>query len=256
MWNTNQLGLSMPGFPATTLPSQRHATESEIVAELSRRIEQSCHSRIASIAKKAAEDKRLVREKLSDEDTFAVTYVPFAIAEVAWDYIDTIMNFAQFLRLDDTKKLCRSIRELRREYDRKRFKVIDDAMRQSEIDNAILFQEELEDFFGLMHKKFNDSIKECYPDLCYDHLLMLSAVYGCENVLDALFRYAVLQQDKVSVILGYEIASILPPELKKLRSAVMGFYGSHTPTEETKQCRQSYIDELVKYMGNIAINDV
>ena len=197
----------------------------------------------------------LVREKLSDEEAFAITYVPFAIAEVVWDYIDTIFNFAQFLRFDNTKKLCRSIRELRREYDRKRFKIIDDDMRQSEVDNAILFQEELKDFFGSMHKKFNESTKECYPDLDYDHVLMLSAVYGCETVLDALFRYAVLQQRKVSGLLGYEIASILPSELKTLRSAVSKFYGCHTPSQNALWGRQSQIDELVRYMEDISINE-
>lgn len=255
MWNTNPLGLSIPIFPGAALPTLGRLSEREIFAEISSRLESGQRSLTASMARKAAEDKRLLREKLSEEEAFSITYVPFSIAEVAWDYVDSIFNFVQYMRLEETKKLCRSIRELRREYDRKRFKVIDDSMRQSEISNAILFQEELKDFFGAMHKKFNDSMRVSFPDLDYDHVMMLSAVYGCDTVLDALFHYAALQQYKVSAILGYEIAPILPQELKTLRSCVSKFYGSYTPSDKTLNGSWQWVEELVQYMNDISINE-
>lgn len=256
MWNSNLSGLSIPVLPCVGFPIVRQLSEKELMAEMSRRIANNSRLLTSSIAHKAAEGKRLVREKLSEEEAFAIIYVPFAIAEVAWDYIDTIFNFAQFLRLDDTKKLCRSIREIRREYNRSRFKIIDDGMRQSEIENAICFQEELKDFFGTLHRRFNDSMKRCYPELGYDNVIMLSAVYGCEIVLDALFRYVVVQERKVSQILGYEIASILPSELKALRSNVSKFYGRYAPSSFAFADNETLIEELVKHMEGITLNEI
>ena len=41
----------------------------------------------------------MMQRELTDEELFRVAYVPFAIAELAWDYAGTVMDIALLLRI-------------------------------------------------------------------------------------------------------------------------------------------------------------
>lgn len=55
-------------------------------------------------------------EEIDEELLFCFGYVPFVIAEVAWDYIDTIFNLSAILGISETKKICRALKNLRSDY--------------------------------------------------------------------------------------------------------------------------------------------
>ncbi len=97
--------------------------------------------------------------ELLDQDTFLrFGYVPFVIAEVAWDYADTAIDIAILMRLSPTKKLCRCIRELRREYLGFKRKYFDSSHLDSEEDNMELFIDELSQFFNDRFHSYVDGL--------------------------------------------------------------------------------------------------
>lgn len=210
------------------------------------------------IAEKAAHDKRLLREKLSDEAMFSISYVPYVIAEVAWDYVDSILNLAALMRLSETKSLCRKLKEIHREYDRERFKIIDDSSRKTETDNMILFQEELSDFFGNLHKSVIELLTEMYGTIEDNTSYLVGAAYACRIVLKSLARYCEAQEKIVSSILGYSIAGTLyPKKLRAVEILVIEFAGDlKLDGKEYSEKEKWYVEELAKYIADVELNDI
>lgn len=98
------------------------------------------------VAPQANTEKEL--SELLDQDTFfRFGYIPFVIAELVWDYADTAIDLAVTMKHSQSKKLCRRIRELRKEYIYFKKKYFDSSHLESEIDNMETFYDELNDFF-------------------------------------------------------------------------------------------------------------
>ena len=64
----------------------------------------------------------------------------YMLGYIAWDYADTVVNIAAQQKRDETKKLCRTVRELKREYDRSRNASLRDADLQKERELAEMFE--------------------------------------------------------------------------------------------------------------------
>ena len=243
---------------SATQPLQRQMTTQQLMQELSRRKAEARELAARALAEKAERDKKRLHEMLSEEAVFSITYVPYVIAEVAWDYADSIIDIATLMRLSETKRLCRAIKELRREYDRERYKIINDTWRKSETDNMIMFQEELKDFFSSVHRYVSDGLTEKYGKIDYDSLLLIGASYACRIVLTALDRFCAAQEKIVTSILGYSIGhQLMPKEIKKLYAVVAEFDGDTTlDRDDWKQHEAQFAEELAKYITDVELNDV
>lgn len=227
----------------------------ELIRELKRRKEAEREAILREAAEKAERDKQLLREVLTEDGVFSITYVPFVIAEVAWDYADTILNLAAMMRLRETKKLCRAIKDLRIEYDRKRFEVIDDNWRKSETENMIMFQETLsEEYFGKIYRTFKDKLMQSYSDLEENSVMLIASVYCCKTVIAGLMRYCQAQEKVVSAILGYEINSIMPKQVNRLNTLVSEFVGD-SPLTDIEPTIRVFAEELAEYINDTEINE-
>ncbi|MCM1235133.1 MAG: hypothetical protein NC489_33965, partial [Ruminococcus flavefaciens] len=236
---------------------QRAMTPEQMMQELQRRKQAAQEAAVRAIAEKAERDKKLLHETLSEEAQFSITYVPYVIAEVAWDYADSILDYATLMRLRETKPLCREIRNLRREYDRERFKIINDKWRASETENMIMFQETLSDFFGGIQKYVVEHLTAKYGEIEYHTRLLVGASYACRIVMTALQRYCAAQEKIVTSILGYSIGNTLyPKELKRLYVLVKEFAGDTTLDKaDFAKYEQEQATELAKYIADTEIND-
>lgn len=65
----------------------------------------------------------------------------YMLGYLAWDYADTVVNIAAQQKRDETKKLCRAVRLLKREYDRSRNSSLRDADLLKERELAEMFEE-------------------------------------------------------------------------------------------------------------------
>lgn len=80
------------------------------------------HQELKELEAQREIQKELKLSQILDAETsMRFAYVPFVVAQLAWDYADTIVDVASMLKLHPTKKLCRAVRELKRQYDRVRY---------------------------------------------------------------------------------------------------------------------------------------
>lgn len=230
-------------------------TRSQLLAELERRKREEEAARLRAIAEKAERDKQLLYSKLSEDALLCIAYVPFTIAEVAWDYADTICDISVIMRRSETKRLKRAIEQLRNDYDHKRFKTINQACRDSETANMIMFQEELSKEFNAYFQRFKKALTTQFGEIEVNSLMMTASVYLCRSVLKALFRYTAVQENIVSKILGYEIAPLLPDELHRLYNLVIEFAGDlRLPDEQGDALQTEIAEDIAQYIADITLN--
>lgn len=241
----------------SSIQQQRGAAMSpdELIRELKRRKEAEREAILRAAAEKAERDKQYLRTVLSEDAIFSIMYVPFVIAEIAWDYADTILDLAAMMRLHETKKLCRAIKETRKDYDRDRYKIINNKWRESETENMIMFQETLSEFFSKVYKTYREKLMQKYSDLEENSLMLIASVYVCRTVLKGLHRYTDAQEKIVSAILGYEIASLFPKQLTTLNKLVIEFAGDSPIDEDEDGVQTRFAEELAEYINDTEIND-
>lgn len=226
----------------------------EMMRELKRRQDAERAAALRAIAEKAERDKRRLREVLSEDAIFSITYVPFVIAEIAWDYADTILDIAVMMRLHETKKLCRAIKDLRIEYNRKRFEVIDDNWRKSETENMIMFQETLShEYFCKIYGTFKEELMQTYPELETNSVMLIASVYCCETVIAGMMRYCQAQEKILASILGHEINSIMPKQMNRLNTLVSEFVGD-SPLADIEPVIKQYAEELAEYINDTELD--
>lgn len=119
--------------------------------------------------KRLLQNEQKLSEILDSETLMRFAYVPFVVAQLAWDYADTILNETCILRLHQTKKLCRAVRELKRRYDIVRDEFTNHAHRDSEIDNMYVFEDGVGDLFSLYLNNIEIDLNSEYPQLEADY---------------------------------------------------------------------------------------
>lgn len=207
-------------------------------------------------ARREQQQEHKLSEILDTETLMRFAYVPFVVAQLAWDYADTIINIASFLRLHPTKKLCRAVRELKRQYDIVRDEFTNHAHRDSEIDNMYVFEDGVSDLFSLYLKNIEFDLKKEYPDLDGEYRSYLLAIYQCHIVLQSIYRYAEMQTKKIEKIVGHKIGDVLPSELRRLDILVIAFVGDKPISEKFDAQQKTYAQCLANRMALVELNDV
>lgn len=215
------------------------------------------HNELLKIQAKREAEKELRLSQILDKDTLMrFAYIPFVVAQLAWDYADTIVNVASMLRLHPTKKLCRAVRDLKRQYDKVRDEFTNNAHRDSEIDNMYVFEDGVSDLFSLYLKNIEFDLRKEYPDLDSEYKAFLLAVYQCHIVLQSIYRYAEMQKEKIEKIVGHRIGDVLPSELRRLDILVMAFVGDKPISQNFDTQQKTYAQCLANRMALVELNDV
>ena len=152
----------------------------------------------------------MMQSELSDEQLFRVAYVPFAIAELAWDYAGTVMDIAAVIKDSDTRRLGRAIRKLREEYNQHRFKFIPREYRDGERENSLLFEANIAKLMQLYTVNVKAEIRRLNPQLDASYTLMLVALWQFKLVAAALMRYCVIVRNEAEEIMRVGMGSLLP----------------------------------------------
>lgn len=201
-----------------------------------------------------SEEIRLSRV-LDKEMLFRFAYVPFVIAQLVWDYVDTITTLTAWMKRRETLALSRKIKELRRDYDRKRAPFIDNLHQASEIDNMYVFEDGVKDIFKLYLLNLRLDLKHEYPDLQDEDMDLLTATYQCLILLRALYRYVAKQTDRIQRKIGRQIGRILPCELYALEPLVAAHVGDKPISDKFHKQQGTYIETLSTQIALIGLND-
>jgi hypothetical protein len=193
-----------------------------------------------------------IQDAFDRETLFRVSYVPYIIFEVAWDYADSMMNLCASLRIHETKKLCRAIRELRKRFDSYRERFIDLDSRNKEFDHMIQFEEESKRLLSGIYKGIKTTIRKQRPGVVDDWLEMVACVYMCEIIFSALFRYARDCDKLIESRCGRANHSILPDEMFQISRLIPEFRGD---VNVAISLRPAYVAKIYKQITIIELID-
>ena len=168
-----------------------------------------CH-RQPSAGRRYRDCVDMMQSELTDEELFRVAYVPFAIAELAWDYAGTVMDIAAVIKDSDTRRLGRAIRKLREEYNQHRFKFIPREYRDGERENSLLFEANISKLMQLYTVNVKAEIQRLNLQLDASYTLMLVALWQFKLVAAALMRYCVIVRNEAEDIMRVGMGSLLP----------------------------------------------
>lgn len=214
------------------------------------------HRELQKIHEKQELEKEIKLSKVLDSDTLMrFAYVPFVIANLAWDYADTVVSLSAYYRQSPTKKLSRAVRELKREYDLVRAPYIDTAHRNSEENNMYVFEDGVKDLFSLYLSNIEFDLRGAYPNLESESIMFLKAVYQCHIVLQALYRYVEIQKSKVEKIVGHKIGDVLPSSLRRLDILIVEYVGDKPIGESLAKQQKTYAQCLANRIASIELTE-
>lgn len=193
---------------------------------------------------------------LDKETLFRFAYVPFVIAQLVWDYADTILTMAAWLRITETKPLCRAIKELRRDYDRVRAPHIDKAHADSEVDNGYVFEESVQDITRQLLVNLRIDLRGEYPKIEPEYLDFLIAVYQCDITLKSLLLYIRKQTDRIARKIGRNVGRVLPDAVYKLDKLVLEFVGDKPVSENFAKLKKQYIETFATQIALVSLNEL
>lgn len=192
---------------------------------------------------------------LSREELFRFSYVPFSIAELVWDYADTVCKLAAINRTKNTLSLSRAIQSLRRDYQRIHSRHIDKENQQSEISNMYVYEECVEAITATLIINIKADIMSEYPDLDDNYTQMIIATYQCEILLKALLLYVKRQSAKVARKINRNIGHILPDPIYKLGDLILLFAGDHPLSPNFSSLHDQYVETFATQIALVGLDE-
>lgn len=195
-----------------------------------------------------------VDNPLDEETLLRLGYIPFCIAELVWDYADTVITLCAMMKNEATRKISRAIRQYRREYLQERAEYVTAVQRENEVSNALVYEEAVGDITAQMLLNVKADILAQYPDLRPDYLQMLVATHQCDILCKALIRYVGIISAKVEGIVGHKIGCVLPRAIFGLNTLIGEYAGNKQLSARFTQLRDKYIETLAVQMALIKLD--
>lgn len=110
------------------------------------------------------------------------------LMNLAWSYVDTILDMCVLMKLKDTKPLVRKIRELKRQYDQFRHTKIDDETERIETQTAEDFEDMVQKHLSKLFNALDFEMRKL--DLKDDWKALAIAVHQAMTLMEAVTLYA------------------------------------------------------------------
>lgn len=189
------------------------------------------------------------------EELFRYSYVPFVIAELVWDYADTVIIQAQVIGNPATIRLSREIRKARAEFVSVRRPYVIGEARERQVENAYVFEEGVGHITRQMLSNIRIDIQKEYPELDEDSRNLLVAVYQCHILSKALLHYMAKQKLDTERRVGHVIGDIMPSSYYVMDKLIPEYIGDKPCSEEFSKLMNQYIETLSTQIGLVELND-
>ncbi len=200
------------------------------------------------------QERKPLSEVLDDITMFRYGYVPFVIAELAWDYADTVIEMAIMCNNPKTKKLSRAIRTLRAEYERYHSRVVFSDGKSGEEENMYLFETEVSSLFSLYVTNIKCDLISLYSNIEENTLHLLVSVCQCLIVIKSLLRYSAIQTAKAQEMAGYPLDDVMPQSIRSVVPLINEFAGDMPVSDEFMKQEETYIKTFATQIGLIKLN--
>lgn len=215
------------------------------------------HDIVRRLTPEQAEERamQVIGERLTKDDMFSFSCLPMLIARFVWDRVETITDLACSLQIPTTKRLCRTLNELRRQFYTERRNLLSSQIEKHEDENMHVFEDATKDLEHKLTVGLRRSITAKYPQLQADYVYLLIAVYQCLAVYDALLTFEQQQRDKVSRKLRRPAGHVLPKQFLVIRPLIEQFSGDKPLSERYLRKLSEYSAAYVRKMYEITYND-
>lgn len=140
----------------------------------------------------------------------------YIVGSLVWDYTDSVLDLAAQMKMGGAlKKLSRAIREVHRDYDKKRSYDLDAEHVEKERELAELFEDINRKDFSELSKGLIKEIREG-TNLNDEYVYLVEGVQMAMTVLDTLVLYAAQCDTLIRKYYPQAPHSILPDHFKKL----------------------------------------
>lgn len=193
---------------------------------------------------RTAED---VKRRMPHDVLYRVAFVPYAFAEIAWDYTETFCDLSAISRIPELKEVIRTIRQLRSDYE-SRTRLEFRSPRYSREHFMVRFQEIHSPEFSRLHSEVSQELTSFRPGLDPELSLLPVCVMMVMAILDAVILY----QSRVSTPLierycGIACRGILPTHIVTLRQVVPVLCGD--ALVDDSPARRRFRDWLMREMS-------
>ncbi|MDE7180064.1 MAG: hypothetical protein K2N88_02560 [Muribaculaceae bacterium] len=127
-------------------------------------------------------------EAVPDEVLVDMSARLFALMNLTWDYVDTILDICISLRISETKPLVRIIRNLKREYDKFRWSCMTSTSERDEQETGLEIEEKLSVDFNRLFNGVEHEVNKL--GLSKEHKMLVIATQQALTLMDAVKIYA------------------------------------------------------------------
>ena len=115
----------------------------------------------------------------------------YLLANLSWGYVDTVCRMCIELRLEDTKKLVREIRNLKREYDRFRAPTMGDLETRQEEEMGVWFEESFLNDFNTLYNHLDIESGRTLPDR--QQKMYVVSLHQALTLIEAVKKFALIR---------------------------------------------------------------
>ena len=148
----------------------------------------------------------------------------YIVGALAWDYADSVLNIAAQMRIPQTKRLCRTIRALRCNYDKMRALSLDREHIRCEWNLAEMFEGICKSHFQKLCLGLRNEIRRD-TELNPQYVMLVEAVQMAMTLIDTLKLYAAECDSFIRNYYPTAPHSILPDHFKSLATLLPEFAG-------------------------------
>lgn len=148
----------------------------------------------------------------------------YIVGALAWDYTDSVLNIAAQMRIPQTKRLCRTIRSLRCNYDKMRALSLDREHMRCEWNLAEMFEGICKSHFQKLCLGLRNEIRRD-TELNPQYVMLVEAVQMAMTLIDTLRLYAAECDSFIRNYYPTAPHSILPDHFKSLATLLPEFAG-------------------------------
>lgn len=148
----------------------------------------------------------------------------YIVGALAWDYTDSVLNIAAQMRIPQTKRLCRTIRSLRCNYDKMRALSLDREHMRCEWNLAEMFEGICKGHFQKLCLGLRNEIRRD-AELDPQYVMLVEAVQMAMTLIDTLKLYAAECDSFIRNYYPTAPHSILPDQFKSLATLLPEFAG-------------------------------
>lgn len=186
----------------------------------------------ARFRKQVQSDTQKMLETFTWDENMMIAFVPLVISRIAWWYAERVMKFCADNRIQEVKKLGRTIKEIRTRYIDELKKDLDIAHINNVERQSLAFIEEYKRDFTILWFQVNGAIKREHPEMPYNEMRTDA---WCGVLMVRFLKSHNKRMDGVIAAKMGQSTSITNPNMLKLETLLDAYLPAGFKIQDTKQ---------------------